>query len=204
MRYLIFLVITFTSCSHFSSSKSKVDRVPGRLCSIDQRFEGLQFVTVDAVDPPEFKEMVRVALLYWDYSANRRLLLYEPGLPSDVKRPAWIVVRIVSAGTTLSPNWGLHTAAHAKVFYSTVRYGSVSKSCITGAIVDVDPNVFYSLYQRDEAEKRLFRRIIHEIGHSIGIDHSWQEGTVMYHESGTGLRLGDDSREELLELYGTR
>lgn len=203
MRYLIALII-LVGCTHTQPIRQKPKRHIG-ICQANipgwngtKRIEGGQFVTVDSIDQPEFKEFVRAGLTYWNLHAKRNLLIYEPLLPSDLDRPAWIVVRIVDTHTT-STEWGPTTSGRASMFTSTT-----GESCITGAVLNIDPNVYYSLYMRREADNRLLRRIIHEIGHAIGIPHSWQEGTVMFRESGTELKLGDDSKDILEILYGKR
>ena len=202
MRYLISLIVLV--CCFNAQAETKDTKPLVGICQVDvpgwdvtKRIKGGQFVIVDSGDPIEFKELVRVGVTYWNLHIGRNLLIYEPLLPFSSPQPAWIIVKIVDTHTT-STKWDLNTLGRATVFKD------IAKSCISGAILDIDPNVYYSLYKRHEADNRLLRRIIHEMGHAIGVPHSWQEGTVMYPKSGVELKLGDDSKDALKKLYGDK
>ena len=156
--------------------------IPGKLCHREQ------FVTVDPFDTEEFREMVRVAITFWNDNAGRRLLRYEPTLFSMKKR-YWVTIETASVGDLDDREWGT-----ARMYWDKVP----NPECISGATIKIEPNI-------DTYDKKLLV-IIHELGHILGLDHSEVKGTIMYFRitKSTKFILGTDTKEELKKLYPRR
>lgn len=155
------------------------DVILGKLCHREQ------FVTVDPFDDQQFRQMVRVAIQFWNDNTGRKLLRYEPTVFSPEKR-FWVTVEIASVDDLDGREWGI------------IRWyidKTPNPHCISGASIKIEPNI-------DSYDKKLLV-IIHELGHSIGLDHSEVKGTIMYFRinKSTKFILGTDTKKELRELY---
>lgn len=139
----------------------------------------------------------RDAVTFWNAVAGHPILLYggPANIPYTYGREPFIVVRAVEVEH--QAQWTEDQIGGATPAYEYFDDGS---KCIRGTavwVVDTAQKT-YPAYLRWIAA--------HEIGHALGLDHSYAIGTIMFPKRQKGdpypHRLGEDTKEELELLYG--
>jgi len=155
----------------------------GKLCNESH------LVVSHPFDGYEFNLMVRVAVIFWNDQIGRDILRYKTSY-FKYRKNSHILVEIASVGDLeKEQSLGISHNYHDE---------TKSPLCISGATIKITS-------KKISYDNKL-QTIIHEIGHSLGLDHSKYANTIMskYIGAATKFKLAVDTKEELRKLYPRR
>ena len=180
IKLLLVAVILITSNS--AHAKEKLHVIEGKTCYLENA------VVVDSYDGQQFIQLVRVGIVFWNATVGRTILKHErPTLVSFLNKKR-VSVTTASVGDLDTNQLGTTEPHYDEDFVP---------KCLKGATIKIDPNI--------SIEQKL-HVIIHELGHAIGLDHSSDPYSLMYHKVSkrSQIKLATDTKQELKRLYGEK
>lgn len=184
MKY--FAPFLLVSCSHSTFLQHPTTNLPLYQCSLPQ-------IVVVAEDIPEVDvQVIKVSVDYWNEEMGQQVLLFggRGGFASgDFTFPPNFIV-VESSDVFFSPNG-------KGEMESRINH----KGCMVGNIVRYDAK---KVNRDDYSLHRIMR---HELGHTLGLNHSLFRGDVMYSHQDRVIflrRVRPELIEALKNIYGMR